>query len=235
VGLGSNERFDHKDAAALEKAIEAARAFVRLSHDVGGSGVEVKPDGFHPDVPREKTIAQIGKALRGLGEYAEGFGQEIRLEVHGGCAELPVIRAILDAADHRNVRVCWNSNAEDLRGDGLEKNFALVAGDFGRTLHVHELHSDAYPYRRLVELLVDLDYEGWALLEASSAPADRVVALAEPSATALFERIHHGHVLDRRASHHPPGRLRCERLADRHPRSGRARGGARRARTADGR
>src|SRR5690606_616406 len=70
VGLGSNERFDHVDPDALAKAIEATQAFVRLSHDVGGGGVKVKPDRFHDGVPREKTIAQIGEALHTLGEYA---------------------------------------------------------------------------------------------------------------------------------------------------------------------
>lgn len=74
VGIGSNERYDHVDPAALRQAIDATKEFLRLSHDVGGSGVKVKPDRFHPDVPREKTIEQIGKALNELGEYAEGFG-----------------------------------------------------------------------------------------------------------------------------------------------------------------
>ncbi len=179
VGLGSNERFDHVDPDALAKAIEATQAFVRLSHDVGGSGVKVKPDRFHDDVPRERTIAQIGKALHTLGEYADGFGQEIRLEVHGGCAELPVIRAILDAADHDRVKVCWNSNKEDLAGKGLEHNFELVRADFGRTLHVHELHDRGYPYERLLDILVETDWDGYVLLEASSTPKDRVAALDE--------------------------------------------------------
>src|SRR5688500_2594004 len=50
VGLGSNERFDHPDPEALAKAVEATKEFIRLSHDVGGSGVKVKPDSFHKDV-----------------------------------------------------------------------------------------------------------------------------------------------------------------------------------------
>ncbi len=35
-------------------------------------------------------------------------------------AALPVIRQIMDVATHPNVAVCWNSNAEDLQGEGLE-------------------------------------------------------------------------------------------------------------------
>ena len=187
VGIGSNERYDHPDPAALAKAVEATKEFIRLSHDVGGSGVKVKPDTFHKDVPREKTIEQIGKTLNELGEYAAGFGQQVRLEVHGQCAELPTIKAIMDIATDENVAVCWNSNPTDLKGDGLEANFNLVAKRFGQTLHVHELESKDYPYPELFKLLVDANYEGWVLLEAGSKRDDYVAALAEQKK--LFDRL----------------------------------------------
>src|SRR6478735_3646067 len=139
VGIGSDERLCSPDPAALKKAIEKTKEFVRLSHDIGGSGVKVKPNDFHPPVPQEQTIEQIGKALNELGEYAAGFGQQIRLEVHGQCAKLPTIKAIMDVATNPNVFVCWNSNKTDLAGDGLVKNFELVRGRFGATCHIREL------------------------------------------------------------------------------------------------
>ena len=114
LGPGSNERFDHPDGGTLKAAIERTKEFIRLSHDIGGSGVKVKPNDFHPEIPREKTIEQIGKSLGELADYALGFGQEIRLEVHGSCADLPVIAKIIEVADHPSARVCWNSNANDL-------------------------------------------------------------------------------------------------------------------------
>ncbi|HZL91464.1 MAG TPA: TIM barrel protein [Pirellulaceae bacterium] len=187
VGLGSNERFDHPDPAALKKAVEATKEFIRLSHDIGGSGVKVKPDSFHKEVPQEKTIEQIGKTLNELGEYAAGFGQQVRLEVHGQCAELPTIKAIMDIATDENVAVCWNSNPTDLKGDGLEANYRLVAKRFGQTVHVHELESKDYPYAKLFELLVKDNYEGWLLLEAASKQEDYVAALAEQKK--LFDRL----------------------------------------------
>ncbi len=178
AGLGSNERFDNPDAAVVKRAIEASKKFLVLSHDVGSTGVKVKPDRFHPGVPREKTIAQIGKALNTLGDFAGGYGQKVRLEVHGQCAQLPTIKAIMEAADHENVVLCWNSNAQDLEGDGLEANFKLVQKHLGSTLHVRELESPNYPYAKLIKLLVDAKYAGWVMLEASSQPKDRVAALA---------------------------------------------------------
>lgn len=179
VGIGSNERYDSPDPGEVKKAVEATKEFIRLSHDVGGTGVKVKPDSFHKNVPREKTIEQIGKALNEVAEYGEGFGQQIRLEVHGQCAELPTIKAILDVATNPNVAVCWNSNPTDLQGQGLEHNFKLVAKRFGETCHIHELEDPKYPFADLFRLLVQHGYRGWLLLEASSKPEDRVAALTQ--------------------------------------------------------
>src|SRR3954466_11192130 len=54
VGIGSDERLCNPDPAKHQAAIEKSKAFVRLSHDIGGSGVKVKPNDFHPPVPPEK-------------------------------------------------------------------------------------------------------------------------------------------------------------------------------------
>lgn len=177
VGIGSDERFDNPDPKVVRKAIDASKAFVELSHDIGGTGVKVKPDRFWPDVPREKTIEQIGKSLNELGEFAEGFGQQIRLEVHGQCAELPTIAAIMAIADHPSVVVCWNSNPQDLKGDGLEHNFNLVKDRMGATAHVHLLDMPEYPFAKLFDLYVGIDYDGWWLLEEGKVPADPVAEM----------------------------------------------------------
>lgn len=187
VGIGSNERYDNPDPAVVKKAIEATKQFIVLSHDIGGTGVKVKPDSFHPNVPREKTIEQIGKSLNELGEYAAGFGQQIRLEVHGQCCKLPTIKAIMDVADNSNVAVCWNSNPDDLEEPGLEHHFNLVKDRFGDTAHIHLLDSKTYPHRQLLELYVKMDYSGWLLLEEGVVPADPASALVEQRQ--LFDKM----------------------------------------------
>jgi sugar phosphate isomerase/epimerase len=187
IGLGTNEHFDFPDSQNLRKAIERAKAFVQLSHDVGGSGVKVKPNDLPPGVPREKTIEQIGKSLNELGKFAADFGQQIRLEVHGQCAPLPIIAAIMEVADNRNVGVCWNSNPEDIQGEGLDSNFRLVEDRLGATTHVRQLDEDRYPYPRLFHLLAGINYSGWLLIEASDRPADRVAALSRQREA--FERL----------------------------------------------
>jgi sugar phosphate isomerase/epimerase len=179
IGMGTNQCYDSPDPAVLEKNIEGTKAYIKLSQDVGGTGVKVKPNDFQKNVPREKTIEQIGKSLNIVGAFGADCGQQIRLEVHGKCSELPTIKAIMDIADHPNVKVCWNCNDQDLLGDGLEANFNLVKDRFGDTVHVRELNVGNYPYQELINLFVKMDYPGWILLEGRTEPADRVAALAE--------------------------------------------------------
>ncbi|HEY8510871.1 MAG TPA: TIM barrel protein [Cyclobacteriaceae bacterium] len=180
VGCGTNEQYDFPDPARLKHAIENTKAYVKLSHDCGGSGVKVKPNAFHKEVAREKTIEQIGRALNEVAAFAADYGQQIRLEVHGEeTQELPNIKAIMDIATHPNATVCWNSNDEDLLGEGLEYNFNLVADRLGDTVHVRELNIGSYPYQQLFNLLTKVSYNGWILLEARTAPADLVAAMEE--------------------------------------------------------
>jgi hypothetical protein len=98
-----------------------------------------------------------------------------------------VIASIMKIAKDPNVAVCWNSNKQDLDGAGLEANFKMVRDRFGATCHVRELNGKDYPWDKLMKLLVDSDYSGWVLLEASSTPDDRVSALAEQKQ--IFDKL----------------------------------------------
>ncbi|MHC4573289.1 MAG: sugar phosphate isomerase/epimerase family protein [Planctomycetota bacterium] len=180
VGLGTNFAFHHADPERLRADIDGAKQYVKLSHDVGGSGVKVKPNALPSELPVDRTIEQIGRSLNELGEFGADYGQEIRVEVHGReTSLLPIMKRIFDAADHPNVGVCWNSNEQDLVGRGLEYNFNLVKDRFAATVHIRELNVGEYPYQRLINLFIRMDYKGWILLEARTKPADRVKALAE--------------------------------------------------------
>jgi len=180
VGLGCNWAFHYPDPVRLDREIEGAKAYLKLSHDVGGSGVKVKPNALPKEVPAEKTIEQIGKSLNELGAFGADYGQEVRVEVHGtDTSELPVMKQIFDIATHPNVAVCWNSNDVDLNGKGLKYNFDLVKDRFGKTVHIRELNVGDYPYKDLMKLFVKMDYKGWILLEARTEPVNRIEALKE--------------------------------------------------------
>ncbi|MEZ5433081.1 MAG: hypothetical protein R3F31_18365 [Verrucomicrobiales bacterium] len=63
--MGTNFEFHAADPAVVRKNLDGAKQFVRLSHDIGGTGVKVKPNALPKEVPKEKTLNQIGQALAG--------------------------------------------------------------------------------------------------------------------------------------------------------------------------
>ncbi len=167
VGLGSACEFHSEDHGVVQQNIDLTRAFILLSQDVGSTGVKVRPNGFVKGEPRETTIERIGAALSECGKFAADHGQEIRLEVHGkGTREPAVIRKILDAADHPNVAVCWNSNPGETINGSLQQNFDLLKHKLARTVHIHDLYDTAYPYRELFALLKATNYDGYCLSES---------------------------------------------------------------------
>jgi sugar phosphate isomerase/epimerase len=179
VSIASGERFDWPDEAKLKAAIEAAKGYLKLSRDVGSSGVRVFPNQFYPNVPREKTIAQIAKALNEVGAVAGDLGQEVRLEAHGAAGELTTLRAVMDAVTQKSVRVMLNSDARDAGGKGFEYNFNLVKDLLAHVVHTHDYKDAKFPNQLQIDLLVKMGWEGWMLLEASAKVEDRVAALIE--------------------------------------------------------
>lgn len=167
VGLGSACEFHGPEPEKVKQNIELTKQFVVLSHDVGGDGVKVRPNRLVDGEDRAATVARIGAALRECGEFASGYGQEIRVEVHGRKSSDPaVMREIMDAADHPQVRVCWNSNPGETIDGSLKKNFDLLEERLGQTVHIHDLYDPAYPYRELFALLKQSGFEGYCLSES---------------------------------------------------------------------
>lgn len=165
MGLGSAFDCHTADSARLRQDIAATKEYMVLAHDVGATGVKVRPNGFPKGVAQEKTLEQIGRALRELGEFGDGHGVAVRLEVHGsGTSLLPNIKAIMDVADHKSVGVCWNSNQTDLDGAGFDHNFDLVK-DRITVVHMRDLFLEEYPFRRLLARLNEIQFGGFCLAE----------------------------------------------------------------------
>jgi len=165
MGLGSAFDYHTPDQTKLRRDLEATKEYIVLAHDVGATGIKVRPNGLPQEVPAEKTLEQIGTALREVGEFGQGHGVQIRLEVHGrDTSLLPNIRKIMDAANHKNVGVCWNCNQTDLEGEGFDSNFNLVKNRIF-SVHMRDLFLEEYPFRKLFARLNSIDFGGFCLAE----------------------------------------------------------------------
>jgi sugar phosphate isomerase/epimerase len=164
VSLGTTCEFHSPDAAEVRRNVEECTRFVTLAHDIGARGVKVRPNGLPPGVPRERTVAQIGRALAECGASAGELGVEIWMEVHGRDTQVPAsARAIMDACGHPNVGVTWNSNPTDVVSGSIRPSFDLLR-PFIRCCHISDLWSD-YPYAELFALLTASGYDRFTLCE----------------------------------------------------------------------
>lgn len=175
AGLGSAFEYHSTDQAEVRRNIEGTKEYVILAHDVGAPGVKVRPNGLPQNVPVEKTLEQIGLALKECGKFAQDYGIEIRLEVHGGgTSHIPYIRQILDIADCENVVACWNSNSGEVENGSIKNNFSYLSGRIG-LVHINDLYNP-YPWRELFQLLQQSGYKGFTLAEIpGSSDPERVM------------------------------------------------------------
>ena len=164
LSFGSTCEFESPDAAVRRQQVEIGKQWVSLAHDTGAWGVKVRPNGLPKGVPMETTIENIAASLRELGDYGQGYGVEIWMEVHGPTTQNPpVAAAIMKAAKHQNVGVCWNSNPTDVVNGSVKASFELLK-PWIRNVHINDL-SNSYPWRELFTLLRDSGYERYTLAE----------------------------------------------------------------------
>ncbi len=182
VGLACGERFDSPDAAKLRDSIEKAKAYAKLAHDVGATGLRVFPNDFHEGVEKQKTLAQIARSLNEVGQYAADYGQMIRLENHGRAGMLEYLPTIMSQVTAPNVRVKLNCSDQDKDPKKFERDFHAVKQYLGDTLHLHDLRTrDGFPYQLQTNLLIDHGWDGWCLAELSGRiqVPDRLAGLIE--------------------------------------------------------
>ncbi len=164
ISLASGFQYHSPDPAELKKNIDGSKEYLQLAKDVGATGIRVFGNALPKNVPIEKTMEQIGKALSEVGEFGYNLGVEVRICIHGQGTDDPVvIKKILDYAKSPHVYVNWNCGRADFADKGLEYKFNLVK-DRIRGVHMHELWEN-YPYRELFKLLTGTGYKGYCNAE----------------------------------------------------------------------
>jgi sugar phosphate isomerase/epimerase len=187
TSLGSVCEFHSPDPAVVRQNVADCREWVLLARDIGARAVKVRPNGLPKDVPEEKTLEQIGRALAECGAFAADHGVEIWCEVHGDQTKVPArMRRVMDACGHRAVGVTWNSNDTDVANGSVAESFALLR-PFIRCCHITDIGvapppppageagavapaaapaaTPPYPYRELFGHLAESGFDGFTLCE----------------------------------------------------------------------
>lgn len=174
AGLSSGCAFDAVEAAELARNIERTKAHLDLAADLGAGGVKVFGNKAHvkEGVPLEQTVAQIGRALGELSEYAAERGVQVRFEMHGDFTSAEACNEIMDlAGDGPGLCLIYNcNNAFDVDATGsAAASYRAVAPRVGH-VHIHDLADPGFPYLELMRLLVADGYEGWCSSELQDSP-----------------------------------------------------------------
>jgi sugar phosphate isomerase/epimerase len=172
LSLASAFAYHYQDQGKLRENIEGTKQYTLLARDIGAIGIRVFPNALLVDkgIPEEKTLEQIGKALAEVGGFAHDYGVEIRVSNHGrGTNDVTRTKKIIDYSASRHVYMNWNCDGSDTKGVGFEAKFNMVK-DRIRNLHIHDLTSPTYPYRKLFALLRKSGYHGFCDAEIQASP-----------------------------------------------------------------
>ena len=178
TGLGSAFEYHSLDPAEVRRNIEGTKEYVKLAADVGAPGVKVRPNGLQvkAGAPKEKTLEQIGLALRECAAFGADYGVEVRMEVHGHDTQDPAnMLAIMEVADHPNAFACWNSNPGEVKDGSIRDSFALL-GQWIGLVHMGDIYRPDYPWRELLSSLKARGYGGYCCAEILENPdPDRIM------------------------------------------------------------
>lgn len=173
-GLGTAFEFHSLESEEVRRNIEGTKRYLQLAADLRAGGVKIRPNGHQEKagVPREQTLAQIGRAARECGETAQNLGLELRMEMHGSVRDASDMRRIFEVADGL-CWACWNSNDDDVKNGSVQHDFDLVSR-WIREVHITRIWNPHYPYRELFSLLKGIGYQSFCLAEipASADPEE---------------------------------------------------------------
>jgi len=173
--IGTSSRFESPDRAERNKQIERTRRYVELAREVDAPRIRVFGNVIPDGVDREECVKYVGESLRILGEFAEPFGVDVNLEMHGQFNFWKYALRAVEIADHPRVGIVYNCDMPDLVGGSVSATYSYVQPRI-RHIHMHDL-TDPFPYRELFGLLKQDRYAGYLSSEVQGGPgAERIAA-----------------------------------------------------------
>jgi len=177
-GFAASTRCAVADPAEWAKQFDEARRNMELAQAFGAGVVRV----FGGAIPKEHTMESIWphlvSNLRALGDAAEQFGVLAALETHDAWTDSALFARLMREVNHPRVRVLWDlCNPYFEKRESPETTHALLAPyvvsthvkdavEIGPGKHDYRfLGEGEVPVRRMLELLVQGGYRGYAVLE----------------------------------------------------------------------
>jgi len=163
--LGSACEYHSPDPKVVRKNIDLTKRFIDLAADLGCWGVKIRPNGLPKGVSEEKTLHQIGRAIRTCAEYAAPKKVNLFVECHGRDTSRPDRMArIMQYCDHPAACLCWNCNGIDVQ-DGSIKRYFKMCERWIKHVHIHTLTEGGYRWKELFGLLKAANFTHFTMIE----------------------------------------------------------------------
>ncbi len=188
--LSTSRRYEWPEPERRQEEIDLSKRYVELGHDMGCGRIRVFGNNFPKGVEKQEVIQYVGESLRQIGEFAEGSGVDVLLEMHGHFYYWEYTLQAVEIADHPNVAINYNSDKRDLVDGSVAETYGHVK-DRIRHVHMHDLASPEFPYVELFQLLKDNGYQGFLSLEQGykGGDPDTVIKLYAALYRALMAQV----------------------------------------------
>lgn len=159
AGLGTSSRFEYPDPAERQKVIERTKRYVELAADLGAKRIRVFGNDIPASIRRDDCVRYVGESLAKLGEFAEPYGVDVLLEMHGQFNYWGFARTAVEIANHPRVAIVYNCDPRDIVAGSVAATYSQVRG-WIRHVHMHSFVGP-YPYPELFALLRADGYDGY--------------------------------------------------------------------------
>jgi sugar phosphate isomerase/epimerase len=159
AGIGTSSRFESPDVAKRQQQIARTKQYIELAADLGSERIRVFGNDIPKDVDRGDCVQWVGESLAELGEYADPYGVDVLLEMHGQFNYWGFARTAVEIADCPNVAIVYNCDPRDMVAGSIAATYSQVRG-WIRHVHMHAFVGP-YPYPELFKLLAEDGYDGY--------------------------------------------------------------------------
>jgi sugar phosphate isomerase/epimerase len=175
--LGASANLHDLDAARHDPQMAEARRFIDLATAMRVPFVRVFGNKYDAQVPRERTLRQIGESLHELGEYGRPRNVTVLLESHGDFTDSPTLLEIMRLADSPNVAILWDAHHTFAFGNEQPETTVRAIGQYIRHTHLKDsvpagadrkyvlTGTGNVPVRRQVDVLSRSGYRGYYCFE----------------------------------------------------------------------
>jgi len=178
AALSINCRYDWLDEATVRASIEETKRYVQLAVDLGAPRLRCLGDRLHEEEgePKEVTIARVAEALREVCEFADPFGIDCPIEMHGSFSPWENSLAVVEQVDHPRCSLVHNGTPPNTPPDRWDEVWPRIRPHL-KHIHAHDVLSDRFPYKKFFLALRDSGYDGLVCFEL--APSDDPVRVCQ--------------------------------------------------------